>query len=155
MNINAIDTRMSEAEISAVKTKITDAKLLMPFLVALSAKERQASFKLSTKRFDFVSKVITVCQNEPAIIPTWVNLDELKKDYALSNQLLGIENMLESLLIEVRDTRMQMGVEALKSAADVYGLVQKSKDRMPGVEAIYDTLRASYPGKGKTKKKKE
>jgi hypothetical protein len=153
MNINAINTTLSDTTLSEIKAKINDAQNLMPFLVALSDKERQFAFKMSHKRFDFVSQIISVCQNEPVIIPNWVNFEDLKNDYVLSNQLLGVENMLESLLIEVRDTRMQLGCEALKSSLDVYDLAKKSKDRIPGIQAIFEALRAAYPGRGKSKKK--
>src|SRR5436190_6197709 len=118
MNINAIDTTLSAANLAEIKTKINEAKDLMPFLVALSAKQRKGGFKMSSSRFDFVSKVVTASQLYPAIVPSWVNFESLKNDYLLSNQLFGIESMLESLLTEVRDTRMQLGAEALKSSAD-------------------------------------
>src|SRR4030095_5759580 len=100
MKTNAINTVLSEGTFSDIKSRITETKQQMPFLVALTAKERKYNFKLGTKRLDFTSKVVTTSQNEPVIIPSWIDIEDLKNDYFLSNQLFAIENMLESLLIE-------------------------------------------------------
>ena len=153
MKINAIDTTLSETDLEALKTKINDIKLLMPFLISLTVPERRSRFKMSNKRFDFVSQVINTCAAEPAVIPNWIDVKQLERDYTLSNQLLGIENLLQGILSDVKDTRMQLGSEALQPAVDVYMQVQQAKDRIPGVLALYNILKASYPGRGKNKKK--
>ena len=155
MTINAVDQIISDTDLIAIKKKINDARTLMPFLLSLSNKQRSAKYKLSSKRHDFVALTATACKVEPTIVPLWVNAQRLNNDLTLNNQLYGIETMLQSLLNDVKDTRMQAGSEALKAASDVYVNVLNAKDRLPGFHAIYDQLKDSFPGRGKNKAKKK
>jgi len=153
MTPNIINQILPDATLNDIKSKLLGAKDLMPFLLAMTTKQRLTTVKMSRKRFQFVSYTIDSCKVEPLIVPTWVNPHGIENDFTLSNQLLGVESILEDMLIEVRDTRMQLGAEALKASSDVYDHVRKAKDRIPGIAAIYETLKASYPGRGKANKK--
>jgi hypothetical protein len=152
MITNAVNTTLSEDALNEIKNKLRDTQLMMPFLVVLSRKEKRGGFKMNQKRFDFVVQTINAAHIEPLIVPSWVKIEELENDITLYNQLLGVENILQSMLNDVKGTRMQLGTESLKSASDIYNQTQKSKDRIPGVSAIYDRLKAAFPGRGENKK---
>jgi hypothetical protein len=144
---------LPQQSVDNIAFDIQDIRDNMPFLISLSNKDRQFNFKLSSKRTAFVATVIDAAKVEPLTVPSWVDVNAMKNDFELYQQLFGIENLLESLLLDVKDTKTRVGIEALKSATDIYAHVQAGKKRVPELSAIYETLKKVYPGRGKAKEK--
>ena len=155
MNINAVNEVLTQQTIDNIAFDVEDIKNNLPFLVNLSAKQRREGFNLSSKRFNFVSMVLVSLKVEPLILPSWVDANAFENDFTLYKQLFGIENQLQAILTNITETRMQVGAEAMKSANDIYNHVHKAKDRIPGVNAIYDELKKAFPGRGKNKIQKK
>lgn len=149
MIINAINEILPQQSIDNINFNLDDTRDNLPFLVNLTNKQRKRAFKMSHKRYHFVATAIDAIKAEPLSAPSWVNPTSLQNDYILYNQLFAIENKIEALLLDIKDTRTQIASEALKTATDIYAHVQNAKDRIPGMEAIFDALKTSYPGRGK------
>ena len=155
MNINAVNEVLPQPVVDNIHFELDDVRANLPFLVNLSFGQRKKAFKMSHKRYNFVSVAIDAAKIEPQAVPSWIDVAAMQNDFELSNQLFVIENKLESLLLDIKDTRMQIGAEALKSASDIYVHVNKAKDRIAGLEGIYDNLKKAFPGRGKGKVKNE
>ena len=134
-----------------IKSKLVEVQKKLPFLIQLTKAQQKRAFKMNHKRFSFVSITIESSKTEPLIVPTFVDAEKMETNFVLSTQLFEIEAMLQGLLSEINDTRILVGSEALKSATDIYSYTQQAKNKVAGLVAIYEKLKAAFPGRGKAK----
>ena len=150
---NILNQRVS-AEIPAsdfvsIKTNIQDANNLMNFLIGLTVSERVELPKISVVNKNFVEAVITMADNNPHLVPSFVDLSEMRKDLALYRQLDELYNIIEQWQTKIRDTQMLAGSEAYSSALMTYRMIQMAAESgVPGADSAYDLLRQRFAGQG-------
>jgi len=142
-----ISATISAANLTAIKTKINEIKALLPFLINLTAEERQTIPKMGDDTLSFVSKALEYAQNNPNLVPPYVDIVEMNKDFKLAADLISILQPLNQLQEGVDDSNMAAGSEAFVTALAFYNTVKyAAKQNVPGAEAIYNDLKTRFPG---------
>ena len=79
-----------------IQSNINGIGAAMPFLLALTNEERQGGLKLGDKTVAFIDKAIDYACSNPTLVPPYVNLEEIQKDYQLQKDLVDILQWLAS-----------------------------------------------------------
>ncbi|RED92434.1 hypothetical protein [Marinoscillum furvescens] len=143
---NSISTEIRPEEIEKVKAALSEIQsTLAPFIVALSAEQRKSLPKMSDGTEPFVEKVLDYAEDSPEFVPPYLNTDELKKDFALTQQLMPVLRTVEQLASNLSDTTMLAGSEAYVTALSYYNSVKMaSKMNIPGAKTIHEDLKRRF-----------
>lgn len=143
---NQISVVIPPADITAVTEKLQEVKsILAPYLQGLTAKERQELFKMGNKTVANVQKTSEYVISNPEFIPTYMNTLEFSKDETVVTQLGPIANLADQIAVDVSDTVMICGSEALKQAMYYYGTVKEAHAKgVLSAKPIYLDLAARF-----------
>jgi len=148
---NLVSASLPPADKTAVQTSIQAIATKLPFLISLTNDERKGGIKLGDKTVAFIAKAIGYAQTNPTLVPGYVNLAEIQKDYTLQKDLIDIQQWLAGLLQKIEDTQQEAGVEALNGILGFYQAVRVASEKdVPGARAIYGDLSQRFPGRTKT-----
>lgn len=126
--------------LNAVNTQLTE---ILQF--NLTATERMGLRILGDKSMAFVQKSLEYAENNPGLAPSYLDLPEAKKDYALSRDLYTILQQINTLQRAIEDTMMVAGSEAYDAALIFYNAVKgASRGNVPGSEAVYNDLQQRF-----------
>lgn len=133
------------------------AAILKPYLQSLTPDERQSLNKMGDKTLPFVNKALAYADNEPAILPNYIDLDEGHRDGTTANQLDGLAKLGFPFMQAVEDTFMMAGSDAYAAGLGIYAGAQgAAKNNVPGAATIVADLGQRFPGgpkKNKAEKK--
>lgn len=125
--------------------------VLKPYLVTLTAVERQELPRMSDGIAPFVHRALEYAQTHTGFVPTYVNIKALKADLEVVDLLAQIFRPLEQLYFDVNDTMTLSGSEAyVASLAFYHSVKQAEKLNVPGSKAIAEDLGALLHGGRKT-----
>src|SRR6056297_3504139 len=99
-----ISAQLTDEKLEKVKSLIRQIREELPFLLALSPSERQAMATMDDSRKPFVEKALSYGQSFGEIVPSYVDLKELKRDLELYEKLQEINRRIGPLAEEVDDT---------------------------------------------------
>jgi hypothetical protein len=135
-----------------VESKIKEArKLLQPYEITFKPEERRDMLKMGAKTLEFVDKSHEYARNNPNLVPPFLNMEHFAVDYADAHGLWGVRNLALQLYEAIDDTEMGSGSEAYHAALIFYNSVKvAAKQDIAGAKAVYDELKARFPG-GKRK----
>jgi hypothetical protein len=151
ITINRLNTVMKDAEITAVKNLIKDIYGNMPFLIGLTTDERVTLPKISENNKVFVGDSINALANNAPMLPSYLNVADIKSDLTLYEQLDELEGLALQLVEKIQDTRMLCGSEAYASSLTAYRLFEAAASAgIPGADAVYDALKQRFAGQGGT-----
>jgi len=123
---------------------------LKPYVIALSMEERKALPKLGNKTIPFVEKVIEYADTEPQFIPPYLDLAELKRDYAAVNTLNLFHRPLNEIISNISDTLMEEGSDSYRNSLKYYESVKTvAKNDVPNAKTIYEDLKKRFENQGK------
>jgi hypothetical protein len=121
--------------------------LLEPYAIALTPQERRSLLKMGDKSLALVEKCHDFIHKNPLLAPSYLDLALFDVDFADAHGLWGIQNKVRQLQEMLDDTVMTAGSEAFHAALAFYNNVQgAAKQDVPGAKAIYETLKARFPG---------
>ena len=144
-----ISAELSDAALAQIQQKITEIKALLPFLIQLTPEERQTLPKMGPASLAFVGKALSYAEGNPALVPPYVNVAEQRKDFALTEKLVLVNQQLGPLADGLESTLMAAGSEAFVTSLAFYNSVkQAAKGNVPGAGAIYNDLKTRFPGAG-------
>jgi hypothetical protein len=149
---NLISSAISAENLTEINSKLTaiQTTLASVLLFNLTAAERQALHTMGDKTLAFVQKALEYAENNPALMPPYLDLGEAKKDFALSHDLYGILQQVNTLQRALEDTMMVAGSEAYDAALIFYNSVKgASRVNVPGSEAVYNDLQQRFAVKPK------
>lgn len=147
MTMYQISAELTPAKRAEVDQKLNDIHSAMPFLLTLLASDRQSVKQLSDKHFGFLTKLLEHAAQHPELVPSYLDIAEVRKDFELVNQLLPLKQRVEQLLQQLNDTLAIAGTEANSGAFGFYNAVsQATKLNVPHAQSIYDDLRTRFPG---------
>jgi hypothetical protein len=151
---NQISIEIPQTVITDVMQKLQECKAaLAPYLQGLTAEERQSLFKMGNKTLATVQKTKSYVETNPEFVPAYMNKVEFLKDEAVVSQLSPIANLASQLTIDVEDTVMLSGSEALQMAMLYYGQVKEAQSRgIPTAKPIYEDLKERFARGGYKKK---
>ncbi len=116
----------------------------------LTAEERQSLRIMGDKTLAFVQKSIEYAEANPSLTPVYLDMDEAKKDFALTHDLYSILQKVNTLQRAIEDTMMVAGREAYDAALIFYNSVKgASRVNVPGSEAVYNDLQQRFAVKPK------
>lgn len=145
MSYGNVSAEVTEQTIADVLQKIGEIRALMPFLIGLSADERQMLPKMRQKSSYFVSDALTSAEQNPQLVPPYVDLAEARRDLELFQQLSRILTPIQQLFEAVDHTTLAVGSEAYTSMLTYYNSAKRAaKDGVPGADAVFQSLRARF-----------
>ena len=147
---NLVSAAILAADKTAIQTSIQSITAKLPFLISLTTDDRKGGLKLGDKTVAFVDKGIDYANSNASLVPPYVNLAEIQKDYQLQKDLIDIEQWLLTLLQKIQDTYQEAGAEAYNGILGFYQSVSLAAEKnVPGARAIYNDLSARFPGRKK------
>jgi hypothetical protein len=153
MPYTPISTQMSDVDREIVLSAIASIRAAMPFLVDLTTEDRKALPKLGDKSRAFVSKALEVAAQNPDFLPRSFDVEEMRKDVALFEQLYPLLLSLNQLQERVENTYTAVGSEAYTAALTVYKYA-KASDQGGSLEGILEDLGQRFAQKPKKEKEK-
>ena len=98
MPVNRVNATLNEAQIAEIQTALGNIYANLPFLIDLKPDERQAMLKFGEKNRSFVGKAAIVAEQNPDILPRNFNLDDMKADASLIEDLYPLITAVTNLL---------------------------------------------------------
>ncbi len=140
---NRIAATFTPAQRTAIAGAVQTIRDNIPFLMTLSAEDRQELFKAGPKSRGFLELALATAQEHPGMLPASFSTAQFAEDVAL---FLATERpfvALRDLTRQVADTRIVAGAEAMEAARAVYHYVQGYPGSAPLQEA-YEALRVRF-----------
>lgn len=147
MTINRINATLTAADRDSVLAAIATIRQKLPFLIDLTSQERSGLVKFGDKSRAFVSKALEVATQNPSALPRSFNVEEMKTDVQLYEDLQPILMAINKLQDLVEDTVMETGSEAYVAALAVYQYV-KASGAGDALEVAADDLSRRFARKG-------
>ncbi len=142
---NRIDVVLTKETEDQILKSVSDLKKMMPFLIKLSAADRDTMPMISDGRKPFVEKAYDLASRSAIINPGADMVTAGLHDLNLFSFLMSLENELLQLLEMVRDTKQLAGGETYEVARYVYSKAKMElKMGTPGMQAIVDELGKLY-----------
>jgi len=145
MSYGNISTELSADDVNSIIQTLQGLNDKFPFAIKLSPDDRRSIMKLGDKSLAFVEKALEYAENNPNILPVFFDLEEFKKDMALTQTLNSIVKVLRPLTEKIEDTFYAVGAEAFFAARTFYSASKGAlKARVPGTETIVSELGIRY-----------
>jgi hypothetical protein len=146
---NRVSATIDAATIQKVKDALASVNAQLPFLIGLKPEERQAIPKISDVNKTFTSDAITAIKNNAGLLPAYVDVNEMEKDFTLYQQLDELVQLSTQVTEKLSDTQMMAGSEAYVSSLTAYRLFEAASNAgIPGTDTIYDQLKQRFAGQG-------
>jgi hypothetical protein len=146
-----ISAKMSDTDRKQVMSAIATIKASMPFMVDLTVEDRKALPKMGDKSRAFVNKALEIATQNPDFLPRSFDLEEMRKDVELFDQLYPLLLSLNQLQEMMENTYTAVGSEAYTAALTIYKYA-KASDQGGGLEGILDDLGQRFTQKTKKEK---
>ncbi|WP_271767963.1 hypothetical protein [Aquimarina algiphila] len=146
---NRLSVTVDSQVITEVKSKIDEISTLLPFLTGLTKDERRNLPKINRSNKVFVEDALDSMRQNGDILPNFIKLGEVEKDYSLYNDLKVLALELAELSEKVNDTRILAGSEAYSTsllAYKMFGVAANSG--VPGAEALHSRLKERFSSNG-------
>jgi hypothetical protein len=142
MQQNLISEEIPQSAVDTAAQLLTQvATVLKPYLKSLTPEERRGLSKMGDKTLPFVNKALAYADNEPAILPNYIDLQEGHKDANTANQFDLLARLGFPLMQAIEDTLMMAGSDALAAGLGIYGGAQgAAKNNVPGAATIVADL---------------
>ena len=151
---NLISTELPSAVAADITEKLNaiNTALAGILLFNLTGQDRLELYKLGDKSLAFVEKALEYAANNPALVPSYLDLGEANKDLKLSKDLNNILKQVSTLQRAIEDTAMVAGSEAYDAALVFYASVKgASRVNVPGSQSVFEDLQKRYIAKSKKK----
>lgn len=146
----SIHATLTQADRDAIADAITTIQKHLPFLIDLVAEERSSLAKMGTKTRSFVAQALEVASRNPDFLPRSFDLEKMRRDLELFQDLNSILMSLKQLQDMVDDTCMLAGSEAYTAALTVYNYAKTNGSNMHGLEPIVNEMREYFKKSKKT-----
>ena len=149
MKANAHEKAIDETVVNDIVQTIDRLlELINPHVTPLTAHERMALPKMGEKTLAFVSKSLEFAQNNPSLVPNYLDMQEFAVDFQDASGLVLAVNKAKQLLDNLADTQMAAGSEAFQCSLMFYHSSKAGAvNNIPGAKAVYEELRKRYPGR--------
>jgi hypothetical protein len=148
---NLISVVFTQAELDTIDQSMTDIQnVLAGKVINLSPEQRQQHGRVKYEMEVWVNKANNYAQNNPSLVPSYIDVAELSSDFATHAQLNPRIDRLNVLLQGMLDTNLLIGTDLYNNLISFYrSLKAASKSNAPGAAAIYNDLKQQFPGPGK------
>jgi hypothetical protein len=152
LGINKVSSIFEKQKFDEVMKAFETIKTNMPFLISLTAEEKNALPKFGDRSISFVKKAYEFALANPEILPKNFSVEEMGKDVALYEQLYSVIQVNAVLTEKFYDTYFEVGAESYSSALTVYQQGKLADKDMGGFGSVMDELGKRFVKKSQTKK---
>ena len=145
-----VSAAIDATQLAAIKEKLAGLRtdLAGVLTINLTGKDRKEILKMGDKTLAFVEKALEFANQNPWLLPGYINLDEANKDFALAKALSDIQKECTPMVRGMEDTKMVAGSEAYNAMLLFYGFLKEAnRSNQAGVQAICDELQKRFPGR--------
>jgi hypothetical protein len=140
---NLISFAPAAADLAAVDTALETLEKKLSGLIDLSIEQRSALTKMGDKSEAFCRKTVEVLANNPGVLPSNFNLQEVKRDLAgfdtLRPRLIRIEKLYEKM----RDSQLALGSDVMTASLEGYAFL-KIAGKGEGLDAARKALSVRF-----------
>lgn len=153
---NQISVRISSEDMILLNEYLSKStEILHKYTVEMSAKDRQRKDKFGDKASLYVGKCIAFAKTNPEFIPSFMELEEMEKDYDLTKQLSSLILKIRQIRDSLTATRALAGFEANRQGNLYYNTVKSAmKLGVTNAITIYNALKFRFAGMGRRPKAK-
>lgn len=113
--------------------------------INLTPTEVQGLYKMNENRQSLGLRAIQIANDNPTLVPSYLNLEEAKKDMDRYTNFFAVQAKLEAILAGVKDGRTASGSEVMLFVKGFYSaLAAASEQNVPGAKALYDELKVYF-----------
>ncbi len=153
---NSISAVLNNEEIEAAIAGLKAVEAAFPFAETLRKQDRQAMPRIGARLMNFNKMAYQYADRNPGLIPTYIDVSELKKDLDLAEALDKIMNSLVTLTVKLKDSSTLAKVDAYENARMIYHSIKAAaKAGMPGASAIADEMGKAFKTSRSAKKAQE
>jgi hypothetical protein len=134
MSTNRLSVEITQEKSDAVDQLMSDLLVELDFLVSLSIAGKKRLAKMGRKNLDFVNRSFRHAGGSTQFLPSFLTVEEFKKDVDLAVWLRKFEKQLDMLADRVKDTAILAEAEAFRAARYYYSAV-KAAARVGSAEA--------------------
>ena len=136
-------------DVAALTPIMTQANALQTALathsINLTPTEVQGLYKMNENRQSLGSRAIQIANDNPTLVPAYLNLAEARKDMDRYTNLFAIQAKLEAILAGVKDGRTASGSEVMLFVKGFYNaLGGAAEQNVPGAKALYDEMKVYF-----------
>jgi len=153
MQENKFSQVYTTAMVQTASQKIAEIRAAFPGLLTLTPDERYAYLKMGERTAPFVQKAIDYATRYNGLVPSFVSLPELQKDFNGAQMLLQVSKQLNELQNAIDDTLLVAGSEAYTAALAIYKNTQQAAGHgVAGAVEAADDMATRFPGRKTAKK---
>jgi hypothetical protein len=147
--VSASITAQAKAEI---QQKFAEIQERLDFLLSLQSEEVHSLYKPGNGMAPFLDKAHAAALEHPHILPAVFDLEEFKKDYALSKDLDDLTQLSRQLTRGLENTQIAAKSDALRGAMEIYAAVKQHRNKVPGLNVIANELAVFFKKTHRTDK---
>ena len=139
-----------------VQTHLDAIKVaLAPYLLSLTPEERKTMLRMADKTLAFVQKTTEYAIDNPAFVPSFVDLAELKQNAIGMAVLTPPTPTVRTGRPRHRFHGDDAGSESYSNSLTIYTNIKfLAKNKQPGAQAAFDDLKARFAGQSTPNKEK-
>lgn len=143
--IQKIKGVISPADKTTFKANIDgDKAIIAPFAVLASPGQNSSGQRLGVLNTGYVRESCKTAEDFSDIMPKKFSIPDFRERLTLYDDLEELENYIMSLVEEVRDTRIQVGIDLMDDANQVYKQVKSAAKNDEALEAPLKKLEKRY-----------
>jgi hypothetical protein len=145
---NLISITFTDDELSRIDFAISEIESIATSkAVNLTPKQRQSYGRVAYEMEIWVEKVLTYMQQDPKLVPPYINVDEHTSDMAAHRALNPRIERLLSILQSLEDTNRLLGADLYNNSMAYYrSLREAAKVNAVGASTKYSDLKQQFPG---------
>ena len=123
MYSNFISSTISQDQINEIIAAIDRINAKLPTLVSLTNEELSSLPKVSMKNIDFIHEVLDFADTYPDLVPSHIDVQEIRKDLRLIESISKILKPMKQLVKKLEDCALLAGSEAYIPSLAIYNSV--------------------------------
>jgi len=123
MYSNFISSTISQDQINEIIAAIDRINAKLPTLVSLTNEELSSLPKVSMKNIDFIHEVLDFADTYPDLVPSHIDVQEIRKDLRLIESISKILKPMKQLVKKLEDSALLAGSEAYIPSLAIYNSV--------------------------------
>ncbi len=145
MTAGRISVEVTEQTLTEITEALNSIESKLPGLSGLSEAERSSQMRLGDKNLAHVQKALAYADQNPALIPGFLEVSEWHKDVNLVVQLSEVQRQLLQLSRKIEDTAIIAGDEAYAAASAFYkSVIAAEQNGVAGAKAVKDDLATRF-----------
>ena len=150
---NLISIEFTPAELDTISLALNSiSDVLAGKVINLTPEERHRYARVSYEMLPWVQKCYGYMKTEPTLVPGYIDMPELDKDFKARTDIEPNYTTLRSIFESMDDTMLLIGNDIYKNCIAFYKAVKAaSSSNVPGSTSIYQDLAQQFPGRPKKK----